>query len=853
MSASFQLAPDGHAMGWRMPIIPENYDRRPPTVEEWQALQHLSQRHGRGIHDPRSRESHAARRSFARFDVPIADVFRLRHQGNSEEMIREVQRVMHCEMLRRGKSFWDWSEQEWLDTLCPTWAIFSTAHGVRYGIIRTSILDDAYLLGGVTDLRSVGIGLQISAAAKTYFGAERLSQQSERVMNALASKGYAKAEHNIRLLQQCLSMLFVLNRSPYLEALPEHLLMEVATEGRRMRHMCQRIAIGLHQLQILQPPQKKARPISHAFEHSGMALEWYQWSVAWYEQVVDLTPHQRRQYLGRLLAIGRWLSQQAPEVRTPAQWTEELALRFRADVCSWTAGQYASAEGLRRIPQGKVGRPLRPQGIACYLDALRRFFTDLTRRPHLVAGAQAPKITLDFAPKEVLTTPQHLRRALDATAPRDIDLRVWAKLTIAAATLAESDLPQGVPYPLSFYRALGLVWVTSARRPNEIARLRLDCLREDWEPTMYDEDGHPVERVVQASGNRVGAKDTEAEKVPTICYLHIPAGKNRGAFWIWLPDYVAEALKIWKQERPPSQGKLLDQKDREEVEYLFCCRDMRVGWRFINSSLIPVLCARAGVDIEDAKGRITGHRGRSTRLTLLRRNGVGLDDLAEYAGHANTRTIRRYANQDPLQLHQIIKDADDLSRIMEGVVDLQAAAQGLPALRWFIGYDADGEPMYCGNQVYVTCPHRLDCKRCGMFIGGEKARLLREGEQALPVSSKVPMTPLETCIVEGDQEGAQACRAALQQIPAPETPDIRLIFNPEGLSNTELEKLAQLATSEALDKLQQALIAHEKRLEEAKQHKTGRSALVGAQKKRIRFIQELLAACAQRRHEQESS
>jgi hypothetical protein len=308
---------------------------------------------------------------------------------------------------------------------------------------------------------------------------------------------------------------------------------------------------------------------------------------------------------------------------------------------------------------------------------------------------------------------------------------------------------------------------------------------------------------------------------------------------------------VWKRERPPSQGKLLDQKDREEVEYLFCCRDMRVGWRFLNTSLIPLLCAKAGVDTEDAKGRITGHRGRSTRLTLLRRNGVGLDDLAEYAGHANTRTIRRYANQDPLQLHQIIKDADDLSRVMEGVVDLQAAAQGLPALRWFIGYGADGEPMYCGNQVYVTCPHRLDCKRCGMFIGGEKARLLREGEQALPVTSKVPMTPLETCVFEGDREGAQACRAALQQIPAPEAPDIKLIFNPEGLSNAELEKLAELATPLALEKLRQALTAHEQRLAEAQRHKTGRNALVGAQKKRIRFVQELVARSERIQNEQE--
>jgi integrase len=838
---------------WRMPIVPEHYDRRPLTAEERQTLDFLKNRQAHGGPDPRSKEARTARSTLDRLNQPVVDVFRLRHQGNSEEMLRDLHYLIWREMLRRGTTFWQWSAQEWLDILCPTWAIFSATHGVRYGIIRTSILDDAYLLGGVSDLRSVGIGLQISAAAKTYFGAELLAHQSEQVMNVLEGKGYANGEHNVRMLQQCLSMLFILNRSPYLEALSEPLLAEVAGEGRHMRHMCQRIAIGLHQLQILQPPMRKTSAASHAFEGSGMAPQWYEWSVAWYAQVVDLTPHMRRQHLGHLLAIGRWLWKLAPEVSTPAQWTEDLALRFRVDVCSWKVGEYASEEGQRRIPQGKRGCPLKPQAIAGYLGTLRRFFTDLARRPHTVAGTREPKITLDFSPKEVLTTPQHIRRALDATAPRDIDLRVWARLTIAAATLSENDLPQGALYPLSFYRALGLVWVTSARRPNEIARLRLDCLREDWDPTMYDEDGHPVESLVAASGNQQETKDTGKEKGSPICYLHIPAGKNRGAFWIWLPGYVAEAIKVWKRERPPSQGKLLDQKDREEVEYLFCCRDMRVGWRFLNTSLIPLLCAKAGVDMADAKGRITGHRGRSTRLTLLRRNGVGLDDLAEYAGHANTRTVRRYANQDPLQLHQIIKDADDLSRVIEGVVDLQAAAQGLPALRWFIGYDADGEPMYCGNQVYVTCPHRLDCKRCGMFIGGEKARLLQEGEQTLPVTSKVPMTPLETCVVERDLAGTEACRATLQQVPAPETPDIRLIFNPEGLSNTELEKLAQRATSEGLDKLQQALIAHEKRLEEAKQHKTGRSALVGAQKKRIRFIRELLAAGAQRQHEQESS
>jgi hypothetical protein len=74
-----------------------------------------------------------------------------------------------------------------------------------------------------------------------------------------------------------------------------------------------------------------------------------------------------------------------------------------------------------------------------------------------------------------------------------------------------------------------------------------------------------------------------------------------------------------------------------------------------------------------------------------------------------------------------------------------------------------------------------------MFIGGEKARRLHEGANTLSVTSQVPMTPLETCVANGDEAGAKACQAALKRIPAPETPDIHLIFNPEGLSNAELE------------------------------------------------------------------
>ncbi len=855
MTSQVQHAPTRLLSRWQMPIVPENYDRSPLTHEERQALEHLghASRRASGTSNSGSRESFAARKALARLNQPLTDVFRLRHQDRTKIRISSVHLVMHREMYRHGKMFWDWSPDEWIETLCSTPALFDAKYG-RMTCSRISIMDVAYLLGGVTDLRLIGLELLVAQAANTYFGEEIVAQHCSKVVDVLLGKGYRDSPTNVRLLRQYLSMLFILNRSPYLEDISEELLASIEAGGETMRWIKGKITLGLQLLDILpsEPKENLFAPVT--FDSSRMPQEWYAWCLAWYEQAVDLSPRVRQNYLSRLLAVGRWLYQHAPQVRVPEQWTEELALRFRSDLCSWTNGQYGSSRGQRWLrTKGELGKPLQAHGLVRYLVALSRYFSDLTRRPHAVNGEPACRIKLDFVPKEVFTTPDHIRRALDTAAPRDIDLQVWAKLTIAAATLAQSDLPHGTRYSLNFYRALSLVWVTSARRPNEIARLRLDCVREDWDPGMLDEDGQPVEKVIDINSPQKPEQDEAEHQLPKIYYLQIPAGKNQGPFWIWLPDYVADAINAWKRERPPHQRQLLDRKDREEVDYLFCYQDLRVGASFINNSVIPVLCKRAGLDIKDATGKITGHRGRSTRLTLLRSKGVSLDDLAEYAGHVDTRTIRRYARQNPIQLHRRIRKADDVSRIIEGVVDMQAAAQGLPALRWFIGYDADGEPMFCGNQLYITCAHRLDCERCGMFIGGEKARLLQDREQTLPVTSKVPMTPLEKCVVEGDQAGAEACRAALQQVPAPETPDLRLIFNPEGLSNHELEKLAELATAEALEKLRQALDAHEKKLTEILQSKTGRSALVGAQKKRIRFIQELIIDCERDRHEREGS
>src|SRR5262249_22103786 len=161
---------------------------------------------------------------------------------------------------------------------------------------------------------------------------------------------------------------------------------------------------------------------------------------------------------------------------------------------------------------------------------------------YAVGSTLAHRIQVDFTPREVFSMPDPIRQAVDQASPRDIDLLVWAKLVIAAATLSQSDLPANARYPLSLYRALGLLWVTSARRPNELVRLRLDCIREDWDPEMRDEDNQPLEKLIRLDAEGKPMQAERGEEASKIAYLHIPSGKNRGPFWLWVPNYVVDAI-----------------------------------------------------------------------------------------------------------------------------------------------------------------------------------------------------------------------------------------------------------------------------------------------------------------------
>src|SRR5260370_315443 len=256
MVSSFQQAVVLPLREWQMPIAPENYDQRSLTNEEYRALEQTCQTitSAWGLKNPGSSVSIQARKTLARLDLPVADVFQLRHHGKCARITLAVQRIVHREIYRHGKAFWDWSEAEWRDTLCPTVTAFGTRYHTYAWACRPSIMDAAYLLGGVSDLRSVGIGLTVSEAANVYFGKDFISQQCQKVLDELIGKGFTDSPATARTLRQCLSMLFILNRSPYLEDISQELLESVSMQSDYLRQACRRVAIGLQKFHAFAVP-----------------------------------------------------------------------------------------------------------------------------------------------------------------------------------------------------------------------------------------------------------------------------------------------------------------------------------------------------------------------------------------------------------------------------------------------------------------------------------------------------------------------------------------------------------------------------------------------------------------------
>ncbi|MDP9352562.1 MAG: site-specific integrase [Chloroflexota bacterium] len=482
----------------------------------------------------------------------------------------------------------------------------------------------------------------------------------------------------------------------------------------------------------------------------GVHPEWASWCRRWYHHATR-TEYIRRHNYQTLVKVGRWLAQEHPGIAGPQQWTAELAAAFVAAVDRLSVGDWSVADQSRRL--ATFGQPLQPRTKAGYLAAARAFFRDCQ---------EWGWIPVRFDPGRSLRTPRTVR-ALIGPDPRVIDDALWPKIVHAALNLGEEDLPRthhgSTPYPLEMVRALAAVWCGAALRTSDIRRLRVGCIRWQREDTLVPGSDEVLPR-------------------DAVCFLDVPTNKTSTAYTKPVSTLVGQRVEEWERLRP-RQPLAPDTKTSERVAFLFSYRGQRISRQYINDTLIPLLCRRAGVPEEDARGPITGHRARSTLATLLlnAKHPLSLFQLQAFLGHRSLVSTQHYALVTPTRLAKAVADAgvhEALAYAARVLIDQDAvvsgaAATGEPWKYYDLGHG------YCTSAYFTSCPHRMACVRCDWYLpkGSARALYLESKANMARMKEELPLTPDERAVVEGDLEKLGELCARLADVPTPAGPPPR--------------------------------------------------------------------------------
>ena len=459
---------------------------------------------------------------------------------------------------------------------------------------------------------------------------------------------------------------------------------------------------------------------------------------------------------------GRWLKQHHPEVREPADWNEALAAEYVTYTCQALLGDLLLPSNTRSLHFQNVPQQLSPRTIDGRLIFMRSFFSHLQRRTYTVSGKPRPKLQLTWLPHEAFRTPDTILAACQPN-PKDIAEDTWFKLIWAACTLTQDKLhahSRNPQYPLAYYRASALIWVTAARRSDEIRRLNVGCVRREWVPEMRDEHGVPIE---------------PAEE---LCYLRIPTNKMRGEFYVPVPAYVADAIEVWESVRPPNQVTRLDRKTHKPTQNLFQYRNELMGEKFLNGSVIPLLCKLAGVSQTDVVGRITSHRARATTATWMHKMGMAPADIGKLLGHTDPlRSLPWYLREDKHRLGRAYRKANPLERYVAAILDTNAHARQEPCVFYYLSDGPDGRPRMCGNPHFSRCIHQLQCIECEAFIDHEQAEAIEKREGAIVISVPIPLPPQMVAELNEQDEAGSDAKLKLETLPPPTLPGPAFHFN----------------------------------------------------------------------------
>jgi hypothetical protein len=300
-------------------------------------------------------------------------------------------------------------------------------------------------------------------------------------------------------------------------------------------------------------------------------------------------------------------------------------------------------------------------------------------------------------------------------------------------------------------RALAILWLFAGLRSDELSRLRVGCAR--------------MQTVVTGDGS---------DPNKPVCLLDIPVHKTGRAFTKPVDPLVGEAIAAWEAVRP-TQPDLVDPKTGERVQFLFCCRAKRLSKTYLNHTLIPALCQRAGIPQRDTRGSISSHRARSTIASQLfnAREPMTLFELQAWLGHQSAATTQHYVSTSPTKLTQAYRDAGYFSRnvrAIEVLIDRDAVTSGAAANGSTWHYYELGHG-WCSYEFFDQCPHRMACARCDFYVpkASDCGRWLETRDGLLKMLQEIPLSDEERAAVDGDVQALNHLLELLKDVPTPDT------------------------------------------------------------------------------------
>ncbi len=679
-----------------------SYDRSPElTMTERTALEYIASNvNGRGLDREYQR--------LGRLIRPVYDVLDA-HSRPHPSFYLVTRRRICIDMHRRRKVHWGWSEEEWIETI--------VLGGER---CHRFLLAIAYVLGGISGHRLLEHDRHPVETARRVFGNEAVNAALERVGRVVEGWGYDCRGDGFRALCSATCRALLVVRSARLEDLTLETILSLReflrrSDGRTGLELLSRVLASLDI--VAAPIPRKGRDTEAG---DSVSAAWREWCDRW---LLHLTLVSRRHVHMYLLKVGRWLAAEHPDVESPEQWTREFAVEYLAAVDRMKTGEWGISWA-RQNPN-KVGKPSQPRSKDHQIYAARVFFRDLQ---------DWGWIPVRFDPGRYLRTPKSVA-SLIGPDPRVIDHAIWAKLIAAGLDLRTEDLPRvDYTYPLELLRALTAVWLLTGLRSDEVTRLRLGCIR--WQKGD----------VTMPGTNNSSPSDS-------VCLLDVPVNKTSTAFTKPVSTVVGQRIDEWERLRPADQQIMLDPKTGELVSFLFCYRNRRVPRDYLNNSLIPILCRKAGVPESDARGRITSHRARATIASHLY-NGPEpwtLAELQAWLGHKDPKSTQSYAQVNPTRLAKKYTNSEYLERklaMVQVLLDVEELkADGKQTLYYELGHGL------CANPYWRQCPYRMACVRCEFYVPGERAQYVRAKQGIRHMLETIPLTDEEREAAESD-EGA---------------------------------------------------------------------------------------------------